>query len=184
MYATQIPRRSTCALVAVLISGAVAASPEAASAQTALSAHTLSLDAGSPSPPAALADLAWLEGRWRGRALGGEVEETWFEARGGAMPGFFRAVRDGQVMFYEAWTLVEIDGSVVLRLKHFNADFSGWEERDQVVAFPLVRLADRAVYFDGLTYVLEDRGRLRSYVVVRDDDGTSSELGFEFERVE
>lgn len=184
MRMRQIPGRSRTVVAAGLVAWTAAAAPGLAPAQTAQSAHTLTLDVGSEAPPAALSDLAWLEGRWRGEALGGNVEETWFEPQGGGMPGFFRAVRDGKVMFYEAWAVIERGGSLVLRLKHFSGDFTGWEDKDEVVEFPLVKLSAGAVHFDGLTYVLEDRDHLRSYVVVRETDGSTRELGFAFERVE
>ena len=37
---------------------------------------------------------------------------------------------------------------------------SNGEEKDEYVEFPLVAIEDRAAYFDGLSYRLEDDGQL------------------------
>ena len=44
----------------------------------------------------------------------------------------------------------------------------GWEEKDKYVEFPLVRLGQREAIFDGVTYKLQDDGRLRATVKLRD----------------
>lgn len=114
--------------------------------------RTLSLD-GAASPPASLADAAWLVGRWTGEGLGAEAEELYLAPAGGAMPGLFRLTRaDGTVMFYEILLLLEQDGSLVYRLKHFHPDLAGWEERTETVDFPLVRADAEGLWFDGLTF--------------------------------
>jgi hypothetical protein len=77
---------------------------------------------------ATLSDFAWLAGHWTGPGLAGAAEETWTGPAGGSMLGMYRLVREGKVVFYEILTLTEKDGSVVLRLKHFNPDLTGWEE--------------------------------------------------------
>ncbi|HEX2445685.1 MAG TPA: DUF6265 family protein, partial [Vicinamibacterales bacterium] len=98
-------------------------------AQEKLTERTFRLKAGEKSPPAAIADMAWLAGRWVGEALGGASEEIWSEPRAGAMMGMYRLVRDGKPIFYELLTIVEENGTLMLRLKHFNADLTGWEEK-------------------------------------------------------
>ena len=45
------------------------------------------------------------------------------------MMGSYRLVKDDKVIFYELQTIVEQGSSLVFRLKHFNADLSGWEEK-------------------------------------------------------
>ena len=63
--------------------------------------------------------------------------------------------------------IVEDKGSLSVKLKHFNADFSGWEEQDGFVSFPLVKLTADAAYFDGLTYRRDGPDRLKVYVAIK-----------------
>ena len=92
------------------------------------------------APPATLADVAWLQGSWEGEGIeGAPALEAYAPAAGGQMVGHFRQLnKDGTVMFYELITIVEEGGSLAYRLKHFNADLTGWEEKGKVVSFPLI----------------------------------------------
>jgi hypothetical protein len=130
---------------------------------------------------ASIADLGWLVGHWRGEALGGVAEEIWLEPEGGTMAGMFRLVQGGRVILYELFTISEPD--LVLRLKHFNADLSGWEERNEVVTFPLVRLGSAEAVFDGVTFRVMPDGRLHASVRTRQRDGTEEQIDFVLERV-
>src|SRR5262245_56981124 len=106
---------------------------------------------GQASPPAKIADFAWLEGTWVGSGLGGHTEESYSAPLAGAIVGTFRFVKDGKVVFYELVTVVEENGSVLVRLKHFHPTLVGWEEKDKFVEFKLVALEGQAAYFDGQT---------------------------------
>ena len=101
---------------------------------------------------AALTDFTWLAGQWTGPALGGRSEEMWTRPDGGSMQGMYRLVKDGKVVFYELLTLTEKDGSVALRLKHFNPDLTGWEEKATVLEFPLLKITTTEAHFDGMIF--------------------------------
>jgi hypothetical protein len=130
--------------------------------------NTVRLAEGSPRPPARIADVAWLSGAWQGEGLGGSAEETWSKPAGGSMVGYFRLVRDGKPVFYEIMTLLEVEGSLELRLKHVNPDMTGWEEKGDFVTFKLARLDTDAVYFSGLTFRRAGPDRLEIYLALRD----------------
>ena len=76
----------------------------------------------------------------------------WTHPRGDRMQGIFTLSNDGVLNFSEAMTLVERDGSLVLRVKHFTKDFVGWEEKADSVDFPLVKTGKNEAYFNGLTF--------------------------------
>jgi hypothetical protein len=141
-------------------------SAEPARAQSQSSANTLRLDRKENMAPAKIADLAWIQGRWVGQGLGGTAEEMWAPPLGNSMMGSFRLVKDGKVAFHELCTLVEEQGSVVLKLKHFDANLKGWEEKDKSVDFPLVRCSPNEAWFDGLTFRKTNDGDLHAYVLV------------------
>ena len=143
--------------------------------------NTLKLSETGHPPKATIDRVAWLAGAWRGTGLGGVVEEVWSEPSGGSMTFTFKLLKNNSPSMYEFGFIVEEGESLVLKLKHFHASFEGWEEKEKFVSFPLVRLAEDAVYFDGLTYRREGDNRLRAFVAMS-NHGAVSELGFVFER--
>ena len=170
-------------LVAWLFSCSVLLCVPGVYAQERMTEHTFRLADGGASPAATLAQMKWLQGRWTGKALGGEVEEVWGAAQAGAMLGTFRLVRDGKPVFYEFMTLVEEQGSLVMRLKHFNPDLTGWEEKDQSEEFRLVAIEDNAVHFDGLSMHV-DGNLVTMHLAIEAKDGTLEESTFRYERIE
>jgi hypothetical protein len=142
-----------------------------APAQERLTERTYQLGDGGVPAAATLAAMEWLAGRWVGTALGGESEEVWSAPAGGAMMGMYRLVKDGKPVFYELLTLVEQNGTLVLRLKHFHGDLKGWEEKDDTVDFPLVKVEDGAVHFEGMSF--HPRGdELTVYLAIGDRSGS------------
>lgn len=147
--------------------------------------NTISLAAGAPRPAARIADLRWLVGAWTGEGLGGTSDEVWSEPAGGAMVGYFRLVgKEGKPVFYEIMTLLEHEGSVEMRLKHVNADMTGWEEKNDYVTFRLARLDATGAWFDGLTLRRNGPDRIEAFLALRDrSTGSVREEKFVYRRV-
>lgn len=125
----------------------------------------------------------FIVGHWRGEALGGTCEEIWSPPLGNSMMCAFRLVKDDATTFHEIVSLIELGDRVELRLKHFNTDLTGWEEKDQVVSFSLLRLEQNTAWFDGLTMRRIDQNTL--VVHVRSSrDGGEEELEFRYHRFE
>lgn len=133
------------------------------------------------SPKATLADIAWLSGHWRGEAFGGITEEIWSPPLGDSMMGSFKLVSEGKTSFYEICQLVEENGSLSFRLKHFNSDLTGWEEKNEREEFPLVKVEKNAVYFDGFTIKRISANEIHMYVVIS-DEGEAEEVEFKYFR--
>ena len=145
--------------------------------------NTLNLPEGAARSAAKVADLAWLAGTWTGEGLGGRIEEVWSAPDGGAMVGYFRLVKDDKPVFYEIMTLIEIDGSVEMRLKHANPDMTGWEEKKDFVTFKLVRHDDTGAWFSGLTFRRINPDLMEGYLALRDrTTGAVSEEKFIYRR--
>jgi hypothetical protein len=96
----------------------------------------------------------------------------------------YRLVRDDKVLFYELMTLVEQDGSLTLRLKHFNADLTGWEDKQTTVDFRLVSLEERIVRFEGMSFHRESDTRLTVYLAIEGKDGSFHEEAFSYTRAD
>jgi len=114
------------------------------------------LKPGEASPPARIEDVAFLAGRWIGDGLGGCAEEYMALPAGGQMMGMFRQLgAEGALRFYEFYTISEVNGSLLFRIKHFNPDLGGWEDKDKSTDFALVAIAGETAYFNGLTFARE-----------------------------
>lgn len=152
-------------------------------AQSQNTPHTLALDRPENMPPATINDMAWLAGHFQGEALGGSFEEVWAPPFGGAMMGMFKVFVDGSVLFYELLTIIEESNSLNLKLRHFNSDLTGWEEKDEFQSFPLIELTQDAAFFDGITFLMLDENTIQVFVAIEQSNGELEELEFEYHRV-
>ncbi|MCZ6774991.1 MAG: DUF6265 family protein [Ignavibacteria bacterium] len=134
-------------------------------------------------PAATINDMVWIVGHFQGEALGGIFEEVWAPPFGGAMMGMFKVVKDDTVVFYELLTIIEESNSLNLKLKHFNADLTGWEEKDEFQSFPLVKLTQDAAFFDGITFRKLDQDTIQVFVAIQQSDDETQEIEFKYHRV-
>ena len=153
-----------------------------AEAQKQVTEHIMSFDQDSIAPKASLADVAWIAGNWKGQAFGGEVEENWSIPSGDSMMATFKLIKGGKVSFYEIEIIRELNQTLVLQLKHFNGDLKGWEAKDDTVDFPLVKITDTSVYFDGMTFEKRSENQMDVYVLMHQKDGAVHELKFEYKK--
>lgn len=143
--------------------------------------HTLSLGENS-SPKATLSDITWIQGHWRGEAFGGTIEEWWSPPLGDSMMGTFKLVINGQVNFYELFHIQEQEGTLLLQIKHFNNDLTGWETKDETIDFPLVKVEKDEVFFDGFTFKRVAANKIIMYVLVSEGAEEKEEVEFVYTR--
>lgn len=149
-------------------------------AQEQLTEHTLKLNEDSKGVPARIEDVAWIAGNWSGEALGGWCEEVWSKPNAGSMMGMFRLIRDERPAFFEILTIVEQDSTLMLRLKHFHPDLKGWEDKDETVDFPLVKVDGQTAYFTGMTFQRKSEDELIIYLAFHQKDGSYREGKFQY----
>ncbi len=145
--------------------------------------NTLFLNDSIDSPKAVLSNIEWIVGHWRGEAFGGITEEVWTPALGKSMMCAFKLVINDEVKFYELVTISEEHGSLILRLKHFHSNLSGWEEKDETVDFKLVKVAENKVYFDGFTFEKVSDKEMNIYVDIQSGE-QKTETKFNYKKVE
>ena len=139
---------------------------------------TLSLSAFAQDE-ANVDQLTWLTGSWKGDGFGGTSEETWSAAENGVMMGMFRHHKaDGSLNFYE-FLVISADG---LRLKHFNPDMTGWEEKDDFLHFKFKSQGADFVEFGGLKFEMVGEDRMNISLKMRRGDGLHTEV-FHMQRV-
>ena len=141
--------------------------PISASAQTKNTENTLLLPKGEKGQPAKVSDLEWIAGTWTGNALGGSVKEVWTRTDGGGLIGMFALVKEKKPVFYELLTFVVEDGQLLLKLKHFNPDLIGWEEKEKTVNFRFIKRNGNKFYFSGLTFENAGPDKLNIYLALR-----------------
>lgn len=151
-------------------------------AQSQNTPHTLKLDQHQKMPTATIDDVAWLAGHFQGEAFGGIFEEVWAPPFAGTMMGMFKVAKDDTIVFYEFLTIIEESNSLNLKLKHFHSDLIGWEKKDKFVSFPLVKLEENAVFFDGLTFQKLDQNTIQVYLALR-QNGEIHETELRYHRV-
>ena len=94
----------------------------------------------------------------------------------------FKHVLDNKVNFYEIGHFREIDNSLVFELKHFHGDLKGWEEKNEVQRFKLVKAEGNRVYFDGFTFEKVGNDEVNIYARIQQEDGTTDEMKFNYKR--
>ena len=163
--------RTGVAAVTLLI-GLLATNVEADSRATE---RTFRLDDPSQRPAATLEDVDWLVGSWVGTGFGQRFEQVWNPRSAGSMAGLFKLYDDGGVNFYELLVLIEDEGSLELRVKHFTPEFVAWEDKAEYVSFPLVRIDTDAIHFSGLSFYRIDDVSMEGYLAMRNESGIREE---------
>lgn len=132
--------------------------------------NTYQLAPDETRPAATLDDATWLVGSWAGTAFGQRFEEVWNPPSAGSMVGFFKLYGDDGVAFYELLLLNVEEGTLSLKVKHFNADFSAWEEKPDYVNFRLVKKEDDALHFGGISFYKRGDDSIDGYIVMRNGE--------------
>lgn len=138
--------------------------------QSARTEHTFGLDDPDSRPPATLDEVSWFAGSWAGEALGGTFEEVWNPPSEGSMVGMFKLKDDEGVSFYELMLFVEEEGSLSFKVRHFNPDFTAWEDREEVPVLRFVKADEGAVHFDGISFYRIGEDEVHAYLVFHKGD--------------
>ena len=132
--------------------------------------NTYKLEEGEERPAATLEAASFLVGNWIGTAFGERAEESWSEPTGGTMVGTFKLFNGDEPAMYEIMLLSVEDGTLSLKVKHFNPDFTAWEEKPDYVNFKLVAYGEGELHFGGLSFYRRSDDRLDGYIVMRSGD--------------
>ena len=146
-----------------------------AAAQSQRTEHTFELDDPDARPAATLEDVAMLVGSWTGEASGSRFEASWHPPSAGSMVGLFKLLGESGVQFYEILLLVEEEGSLSLKVKHFTPAFEAWEEKGDYTRFRFVKAEEGAVHFQGISFYEVSEDELHAYIVMRSEDGLREE---------
>lgn len=132
--------------------------------------HLYRLAEGEQPPAATLEDAQWLVGSWAGTAFGKRFEEVWNPPSAGSMVGMFKLFGDDGVAMYELMVITVENGTLSLKIRHFNPDFTAWEDKDEDVTLRLVKKEDDALHFGIISFYRRDDNRIDAYVLFMDGD--------------
>jgi hypothetical protein len=90
------------------------------------------LTQGEFSAPASIKNLNWISGHWQGEIWGDQFEEIWSPKKTGSMMASFKFTDNIQVKFYELIIILVHQGNLLLKLKHFGQDLTGWEKKIRI----------------------------------------------------
>ncbi len=96
-------------------------------------------DRPAPSAPlqkpaaAKLADLGWLEGRWRGDWGPRIAEQVWMAPKAGSMLGVFRLIEGDTPLVIELFSMVQKPDGINFYFRHFTSELVPWEKSDATV---------------------------------------------------
>lgn len=127
-------------------------------------------------------DFGFLQGYWQGTGFDGQSEEIWMPPVDGRMFGIFKQSQDTDLIFTELMEIVETDDGFILRLKHFNPDFSGWEEKSDYITFKLTSVSEFKAVFGGLSYEIVAPNSLQIKLDMHSDNGNIVTETFDFQR--
>lgn len=140
---------------------------------------------------AGLADVAFLEGAWRGDSEGLVFEEIWSGPEGDVMTGMARGVKNGRTTVLEYIILSERSDGLEMRFKHFRPDYTTWET-DSPVVLKLTKVSPGDALFTALEteadvrsirYFMLSEETLQADVVLAGEEAQSG-FSLTFQRVE
>jgi len=149
----------------------------------AISAGLVSSNESTSDNKMTLTEFESLVGHWRGEGLGGVCEETWLPESGGIMLGTFKLMQEGKVNFFEIMTLSIDSIGPAVRVKHFNADMTGWEDKADMVTFRYDSTVAGEMFFGGLRFSSPTEDSLKIGVRFKKSDGTRDEKFINCQRV-
>lgn len=142
----------------------------------------LSISAHAAESGPTIADFEFLVGYWEGSGFGGQSEEIWMPPRDGRMFGIFKQSSAAELQFTEFIEISREADTFVVRLRHFNSDFTAWEDKQEYVTFPLISVDTNKATFEGLSYELIAEDQLRITLVLHSSDGSQRTEFFNLQR--
>lgn len=93
--------------------------------------------------------LSFMSGHWVAANGDDDYEEVWLAPRAGTLPGSFRWVFPNGRQVLEYLVIEETDEGVFFRFKHFNPDYTAWEQEPN--SYRLASVEDDTATFERIS---------------------------------
>lgn len=123
--------------------------------------------AAPPTATSELEDFSFVSGRWLAEVDGDVLEEWWGEPVGNCVVGSFRWMHGDKARFYEYMIIEKREEQVWFHLRHFSPGLVAWEEKDEAMSYPLLRLTETEAVFEH-----ESRNEPKRFVYRRENENT------------
>lgn len=123
----------------------------------------VSLTTQAQTGKGSLADVSFMEGRWRGTFNGGPIEAAWIAPVGDNLTGFMRMMKDNKVSMYEMLIFEQTEQGPVVLVKHFKPGLIGQEEKDKSDRYKFIEAGKEKALFEkedgSIRIIYEKRGK-------------------------
>jgi hypothetical protein len=139
--------------------------------------YIISANTFAQSKNASVKDLAFMAGTWAQKHPWGDMEEFWGPPMGDNMICSFRCIKNGNPIFYEFIVIEPVNGTPVMKIRHFNKGSIAWEEKDKPYLLPLIRWQKNEAEFEAtdkqvrIVYKRLSPVKLDSYLYEKDKAG-------------
>jgi len=95
----------------------------------------------------------------------------------GIMLATYRHVSEEKNNFFELISISENkDGSLVMKLRHFNPDLTAWEDEEGQLVWEMKAISDSSVTFGPCTYTLTEPNKMEISLIMNNDGKVETEL--------
>ena len=100
-------------------------------------------------PPATIDQLSWMAGNWAGNLGPNQLEENWISNEGNSLMAAVRMTGADATSMFEVITIEEVEGSLVLHIKQWDAGFQPRTEAAQKLE--LSEITENSVKFEDVS---------------------------------
>lgn len=123
----------------------------------------ITVQAQTTAKTGTLADVSFMEGRWRGTFNGGPIEAAWIAPVGDNLTGFMRMMKDNKVSMYEMLIFEQTEQGPIVLVKHFKPGLIGQEEKEKSDRYKFIEAGKEKALFEkedgSIRIIYEKRGK-------------------------
>lgn len=108
--------------------------------------------------------MGWLEGNWKSKGKKISIQESWTRNGAHSMMCVASIYESNSIILFEICTITEENGSLILRIRHFDAGLQAWEEKDKPLEKQLIKAAKNRIYFDGYTFEKTGKDQMTLFI--------------------
>ena len=114
--------------------------------------------------------MGWLEGNWKSSGQEITIQESWIRNGAYSMMCVASILENNEIILFEICTITEEEGTLVLRIRHFDKKLNAWEDKKTPLEKKLVKIEKNRFYFDGYTFEKTDKDQITLFIQSKPED--------------